>query len=88
VVESHPLRGLTVQQPWADSIIYLGKDIENRTRRTTYRGLLLIHAGLRMDQAALCKAPANLPGARGAVIGIARVTGCHTCDGSCTPSTG
>jgi ASCH domain len=38
---------LSVRQPWAHSIIHLGKDVENRTWRTHYRGPLLIHASSR-----------------------------------------
>ena len=36
---------LTVRQPWASLILYGGKDVENRSRQTHYRGQLLIHAG-------------------------------------------
>jgi hypothetical protein len=36
---------LTMHQPWAWAAIYGGKDVENRRRRTAYRGPLLIHAG-------------------------------------------
>lgn len=36
---------LTVRQPWAWAIIHGGKDVENRTWPTSYRGPLLIHAG-------------------------------------------
>lgn len=38
---------LTVRQPWAWAIIHAGKDVENRTWSTGYRGDLLIHAGKR-----------------------------------------
>jgi hypothetical protein len=34
---------LTVQQPYASAIMVGGKDIENRTRTTSYRGPILIH---------------------------------------------
>ena len=88
IVEADPVRAVTVWQPWADALAYLGKDIENRTRRTTYTdgGLLFIHAGLRVDEAAyeLLPEAAELPGVRGAVIAVARLTGCHRCDGSCS----
>jgi hypothetical protein len=40
---------LSVRQPWAWAIIAGLKDIENRTWTTRYRGLLLIHAGQRID---------------------------------------
>lgn len=42
-------RGLTIQQPWAFAIAEGFKTVENRTRRTNYRGPLLIHAGLTVD---------------------------------------
>lgn len=38
------MKALTVKQGWA-SLIFLGKDVENRTWRTLHRGPLLIHAG-------------------------------------------
>ena len=36
---------LTIRQPWATAIMQLGKDVENRTWTTKYRGKLFIHAG-------------------------------------------
>lgn len=38
------MKALTVKQPWAGLIVAGGKDIENRTWRTSYRGRVLIHA--------------------------------------------
>lgn len=38
------MKALSVRQPWAWLIVHGGKDIENRTWRTDYRGPLLIHA--------------------------------------------
>ena len=43
------LRALSVRQPWAWAIIQGYKDVENRTRSTSFRGRLLIHAGLKVD---------------------------------------
>jgi hypothetical protein len=40
------MKCLTVCQPWVHAIFYCGKDFENRNYITTYRGPLLIHAGL------------------------------------------
>lgn len=39
-------RVLTVRQPWAAAIIYLGKPVENRSRNVagSWRGLVAIHA--------------------------------------------
>jgi hypothetical protein len=43
------LPALSVRQPWAWLIVSGLKDVENRPRRTHYRGSLLIHAGLSLD---------------------------------------
>jgi len=43
------VKALTLRQPWAWAVIYGGKDVENRRRRTAYRGPLLIHAGKNAD---------------------------------------
>jgi hypothetical protein len=40
------MKALTVRQPWAWAIVHAGKDIENRSWRTHYRGPLLIHAAV------------------------------------------
>ncbi len=40
------LPALSVHQPWAWLIVAGFKHIENRSRRTHYRGPVLIHAGL------------------------------------------
>jgi hypothetical protein len=39
------VKTITVQQPWAAAIARYGKDVENRTWFTRYRGLIAIHAG-------------------------------------------
>lgn len=39
------LRALTVRRPWCGLIAHHGKDVENRTWSTSYRGRLFIHAG-------------------------------------------
>ena len=46
---SHTEPALTLQQPWASAIFRAGKDVENRTWPTRYRGLLVIHAGKTWD---------------------------------------
>jgi hypothetical protein len=38
------LKALTIRQPWVHAILHLGKDVENRSWSTTYRGPILIHA--------------------------------------------
>jgi hypothetical protein len=46
------MKALTIKQPWASLIIEGGKDIENRSRCTHIRGWVLVHAGMRQEQAA------------------------------------
>lgn len=46
------IKAISVRQPWANAIM-LGKDVENRSRYYKHRGLLLIHASLKVDDAAL-----------------------------------
>jgi hypothetical protein len=45
-------KAITVRQPWANAI-FLGKDVENRSRYFSHRGHLLIHAATRIDESAL-----------------------------------
>lgn len=44
-------RALSIRQPWAHSIVFGGKDIENRNWPTRYRGPILIHAAKAMTRA-------------------------------------
>lgn len=46
------IKAISVRQPWANAIM-LGKDVENRSRYFQHRGLLLIHASLKVDSDAL-----------------------------------
>jgi hypothetical protein len=43
-IEMDGQRVLSVKNPWAYMIMFMGKDIENRTWHTNYRGRILIHA--------------------------------------------
>jgi hypothetical protein len=47
------VRVLTVRPPYSDAIANLGKDVENRSWRTDYRGPIAIHAGRRVDRAGI-----------------------------------
>ena len=40
---------LSIKQPWTWLIVQGYKPVENRTWPTTYRGLLLLHAGKQLD---------------------------------------
>jgi hypothetical protein len=54
------IKVLTVRQPWAWAILHAGKDIENRTWSTDYRGTLVIHAAAKLH-----RHTAMPPGVRG-----------------------
>lgn len=44
------MKAISVMPPWPWAIFHLGKDIENRNRRWSHRGPLLIHASKTWDQ--------------------------------------
>lgn len=83
---------ISVRQPWAWFIIYLGKDVENRTWRTLFRGPVWIHASKGMTRAEyeegiICARrvfgrpfpePRFEDLQRGGIIGRAEITGCVT----------
>ncbi|MGW2393928.1 hypothetical protein ACWCYK_31220 [Streptomyces lydicamycinicus] len=76
------IRVITLRQPWATCVL-AGKDIENRPRPWSWRGWLLLHAGLKTERAPL-KDPLVATAIRGrqlhtgAIIGVARLADCHT----------
>ncbi|MEU3708358.1 hypothetical protein AB0E82_39480 [Streptomyces anulatus] len=76
------IRGISIKQPWATAILTGTKTIENRPQHWSWRGWVLLHAGQQTDRAAL-RVPMVARTIRGrnlttgAVIGVARLTGCH-----------
>ena len=76
------MKALSVRQPFARAIVHGGKDIENRSWATSYRGPVLIHAGMRwhdVTPAMLARrmgvqVPADLP--RGGIIGRVEIVDC------------
>ena len=50
-LDSLPTKALSIRQPWADAIIWHGKDVENRDWKTSYRGPVLIHAAKKWGRA-------------------------------------
>ena len=80
---SDDLKALSVRQPWAWAIVFGGKDVENRSWPTRYRGRLLVHAGSAFESAGLdrisalgVEPPARGEFARGAIIGAVEVVAC------------
>jgi len=54
LTEFEQLKALSIQQPWANAIIFgtnAGfKDIENRTWKTSFRGKFYVHVGQKIDK--------------------------------------
>jgi len=86
------MRALSLHQPWAWALIHGGKDVENRSWPTRFRGPLLIHATKRfrpaeIEEALEAMAPfvkGPLPSldeirkTTGGIIGRVEVVGCVT----------
>lgn len=85
------MKAITVRHPHAHAIIHLGKDIENRSWPTKYRGPLLIHAASSMSAAEygdfaefLCAeikeahmpSPSELRATLGGIIGVVDLVDC------------
>lgn len=68
------LRALSIQQPWCDRILFEGKDIENRSWKTKFRGWVLIHASLGVAKELRTQVTSNMP--RGGIVGIMNITDC------------
>lgn len=75
------MKVLTIKQPYASLIINEYKKYEFRTWKTSYRGKVLIHAGLNTDNDALKRFSCyNLDYIKGAIIGEAIITDCILVD--------
>lgn len=76
------LTALSLKQPWAFAILCLGKDVENRTWRSGFRGRVVIHASKTLDPAGVryleeagFAVPEALP--HGAYVGEVTITECR-----------
>lgn len=70
------VRGLTIQQPWAHLIVTGRKLVENRSKRATYRGPILIHAGAGRTWIKPTARTQFPDYAFGAVVGVANMVNC------------
>lgn len=86
------MKALSIKQPWAWLIIHGGKDIENRSWRTKFRGRFLVHASSGCTKkewanavyfalnAGLIKHPAEVPPINelefGGIIGSVELVDC------------
>lgn len=92
------MKCLSIRQPWAWLIVNGHKDIENRTRKTNFRGTILIHAALqpyskgylydRLEADIFAKHHVLLPPnsqayqRTGGIVGIAEIVDCVTTSSS------
>jgi hypothetical protein len=86
------MKALSIRQPWAFSILYGGKDIENRNWPTRHTGLIALHASAKMTLEDLNEwkhfvEERGLRGPwlegkclgdaqRGGIVGVVEITGC------------
>ena len=72
------MKVLTIKQPWATLIMQGDKRFEFRSWQTKYRGDLLIHAGLGVDNEAMKRLAKYLPDElpKGEIIGKVKLIDC------------
>lgn len=79
------MKALTIRQPWCHAIFKLGKDVENRSWHTSYRGRLLIHAASALDMHAYLDKriinglASNFPLTTSALVGTVNLVDCFFC---------
>lgn len=75
------MKVLTLKQPWASLVVNKYKEYEFRTWKTSYRGKILIHAGLTMEKEyARLFDKYNMDYIYGAIIGEATIVDCILVD--------
>lgn len=75
------MKVLTIKEPWATLIIDGYKKYEFRSWKTNYRGKILIHAGMSLEQDMLERfKDYNLKCSKGAIIGEAFLVDCILVD--------
>jgi len=85
--QSGCMKALSLKQPWPWAILHLGKDVENRSWATGFRGRFLIHASknfdmegydfvLRIAAEKRVVVPRAADFARGGIVGTAVIRDC------------
>lgn len=77
------MKALSIRQPWAWAILHAGKQVENRSWPTAYRGPILIHASKTYDRDGhewiKSELGIQIPEtACGGIVGQARLVSCVT----------
>lgn len=71
------MKALTIKQPWVHAILHDGKDVENRSWRSDFRGWLAIHAAATPRRTAEYPRGVRMPELAeldySAIVAIARV---------------
>jgi hypothetical protein len=75
-LDKQPMKGLTVKQPWANQILYTGKDIENRDTRWNVTGTIALHAGLQVTKDVYLPKGYKKHLVLGAIIGVVDIIEC------------
>jgi hypothetical protein len=70
------MKALTVRQPYANAILYNGKDIENRSRNWNVRGTIAIHAAAKVEKNVEFPKKFNKPIVTSAIIGVVDIVDC------------
>ena len=70
------MKTLTIHQPYANAILYYGKDIENRTRCLNVRGTIALHAGAQFDNRVYFPKNFKSQIVRSAIIGLIDIVDC------------
>jgi hypothetical protein len=71
-------RALSIRQPWAELILLGRKRYELRSRKTNYRGPILVHAAQRIEKLAASQAGLAIDSlVRGAIIGQVDIVDCE-----------
>lgn len=81
-MSTREMLGLSARQPWAWLLVHGYKPLENRSRRTRYRGPFYVHASLQVDVKGYAWVQENFPEIdmpalrdmpRGGIVGVAEL---------------
>ena len=78
-ISRQEMKALSIRQPWLHAILHAGKDVENRSWQTNFRGWLALHASRQPERKARYPHGISVPDLAtlpySAICGVARVVG-------------